>query len=297
IETDAVNEMHCQQNTDLDDGGRPTPSQRRCAVKRTVFTRHQLLRMEERFSCQTFLSKEERRQFAGELCLGERQVMIWFQNRRGRLKRRGPSDKAYTPSKLEELTNRRPYPFIVSQLITRPTSPATLPQGPAAWAMYRQRVSVNANCPAVPPCKDAVHPNVNMFPDMTSVTMIDSNTSVRQWMPCMTADTQQQIRQTYNIKPYYNAGSWSCNAFRPNTAVRENPVSGRSHSELSRTTAAAQQLPVCSSMTATPGASAESCNGARQQATDMTYFSSEPAQSGYRQDYFGVNMNECVHVW
>ena len=51
-------------------------------MPRTVFTRKQLTRLEERFIAQTFLSKEERQSLASELKLTERQIMVWFQNRR-----------------------------------------------------------------------------------------------------------------------------------------------------------------------------------------------------------------------
>ena len=52
------------------------------ASKRTIFSQKQLERLEERFLSQSFLSKEERLMLGEELDLTERQVMIWFQNRR-----------------------------------------------------------------------------------------------------------------------------------------------------------------------------------------------------------------------
>ena len=51
-------------------------------MSRTVFSRKQLAKLEERFVQQTFLSKEERLELAEALKLTERQVMVWFQNRR-----------------------------------------------------------------------------------------------------------------------------------------------------------------------------------------------------------------------
>ena len=50
--------------------------------RRTVFSRKQLLALEQRFMEQTFLSKEERKELADDLELTERQIMVWFQNRR-----------------------------------------------------------------------------------------------------------------------------------------------------------------------------------------------------------------------
>ena len=49
---------------------------------RTVFTRAQLDAMEDRFIRQSFLTREERIEFAEEIHLTERQVLVWFQNRR-----------------------------------------------------------------------------------------------------------------------------------------------------------------------------------------------------------------------
>jgi len=56
--------------------------EKRAFAKRTVFSRPQLRAMEERFIRQSFLSREERIDFGEELKLTERQIMIWFQNRR-----------------------------------------------------------------------------------------------------------------------------------------------------------------------------------------------------------------------
>lgn len=55
-------------------------SDRRCS--RTVFTRAQLDAMEERFMRQSFLTREERIELAEQVQVTERQILIWFQNRR-----------------------------------------------------------------------------------------------------------------------------------------------------------------------------------------------------------------------
>lgn len=49
---------------------------------RTVFSRTQLDAMEDRFVRQSFLTREERIELADEIQLTERQILIWFQNRR-----------------------------------------------------------------------------------------------------------------------------------------------------------------------------------------------------------------------
>lgn len=52
------------------------------SCSRTVFTRAQLDAMENRFMRQSFLTREERIEFAEEIQLTERQILVWFQNRR-----------------------------------------------------------------------------------------------------------------------------------------------------------------------------------------------------------------------
>lgn len=51
-------------------------------MPRTQFTRMQLQKLEQRFVQQTFIQKDDRVNFARELGMSDRQVMVWFQNRR-----------------------------------------------------------------------------------------------------------------------------------------------------------------------------------------------------------------------
>ena len=230
----------------------------------------------------------------------------------GRLKRRGPADKAYSVSKLEELTNRRPYPFIPNPPITL-TSPEDLRPAPpgAVWPIYRQRerVSIDVSCPTVTTTrKDAAHPNVNMFIDAKSLSKLDnSNACARQWMSCMVADNEQLMRQSYNvIQPYNNVMSWSCDALRPCASMFGVPpaaVSGQlSNTQSSRWNvqlpvwdAAAQDSLRCGNSSAKPSPRDHS------QSAEVAHFSSDAcyidtAQSECRQDCFGASLSECVPV-